>query len=160
MGMDDARKAVETRYPWMRVVRDIADEQGFLHWELDFAGVFAGEAGGFDLQVGNPPWVRPEWKEDPVLAEYEPWFMLAEKPKAEEKNRRRDVELARGEVQEYLLGEVTNTVTMASYLAATPVYPLVAGTRPDLYRAFMCEIWDHAGRGGRRDGASGHPFRG
>ncbi|MYX07422.1 hypothetical protein GTW98_11475 [Streptomyces sp. SID8375] len=155
MGMDDARKAVETRYPWMRVVRDIADEQGFLHWELDFAGVFAGEAGGFDLQVGNPPWVRPEWKEDPVLAEYEPWFMLAEKPKAEEKNRRRDVELARGEVQEYLLGEVTNTVTMASYLAATPVYPLVAGTRPDLYRAFMCEIWDHAGRGGT--GGMVHP---
>ncbi|MEV6078699.1 hypothetical protein AB0L80_26860 [Streptomyces sp. NPDC052069] len=148
MGMDDARKAVETRYPWMRVVRDIAQEQGFLHWELDFAGVFTGEAGGFDLQVGNPPWVRPEWKENPVLAEYEPWFMLTEKPKAEDKNRRREAELARVEVQEYLLGEVTNTVTTASYLAASPVYPLVAGTRPDLYRAFMCEIWDHAGRGG------------
>ncbi|MFE7783634.1 hypothetical protein [Streptomyces nigrescens] len=148
MGMDDARKAVETRYPWMRVVRDIAEEQGFLHWELDFAGVFAGEAGGFDLQVGNPPWVRPEWKENPVLAEYEPWFMLTEKPKAEEKNRRRDVELAREEVQDYLLDEVNNTVTMASYLSASTAYPLVAGSRPDMYRAFMCEVWDHAARGG------------
>ncbi|MGW3410979.1 hypothetical protein [Streptomyces sp. NPDC000888] len=148
MGMDDARKAVETRYPWMRVVRDIAREQGFLHWELDFAGVFTGGAGGFDLQVGNPPWVRPEWKENPVLAEYEPWFMLTEKPKAEEKNRRRDVELVREEVQEYLLGEVTNTVTMASYLSAAPVYPLISGSQPDLYRAFVCEVWDHAGSGG------------
>ncbi|MGW3389894.1 hypothetical protein [Streptomyces cinereoruber] len=144
MDMDDARRAVETRYPWMRVVRDIAEEQGFLHWELDFAGVFASEAGGFDLQVGNPPWVRPEWKEDPVLAEYEPWFMLTEKPKAEEKNKRQQAELAREEVREYLLGEVTNTVTMASYLSASPVYPLVSGSRPDLYRAFMCEVWDHA----------------
>ncbi|MFF5879932.1 hypothetical protein ACIQ9M_15480 [Streptomyces californicus] len=148
MGMDDARKAVETRYPWMRVVRDIAEEQGFLHWELDFAGVFASQAGGFDLQVGNPPWVRPEWKENPVLAEYEPWFMLEEKPKAEDKNERREIELAREEVQEYLLGEVTNTVTMASYLSAVPVYPLISGSRPDLYRAFMCEVWDHAARGG------------
>ncbi|MFJ1990343.1 DNA methyltransferase family protein [Streptomyces asiaticus] len=148
MGMDDARKAVETRYPWMRVVRDIAEEQGFLHWELDFAGVFASEAGGFDLQVGNPPWVRPEWKENPVLAEYEPWFMLTEKPKAEDKNERREIELAREEVQQYLLGEVTNTVTMASYLSASPVYPLISGSQPDLYRAFMCEVWDHAGRGG------------
>ncbi|MGW4994223.1 hypothetical protein ACWEQ3_42485 [Streptomyces mirabilis] len=148
MGMDDARKAVETRYPWMRVVRDIAEEQGFLHWELDFAGVLAGEAGGFDLQVGNPPWVRPEWKENPVLAEYEPWFMLTEKPKAEEKNRRREAELARYEVQEYLLGEMTNTVTMASYLSASSVYPLISGSQPDLYRAFMCEVWDHAGRSG------------
>ncbi|MEU8902604.1 hypothetical protein [Streptomyces mirabilis] len=148
MGMDDARKAVETRYPWMRVVRDIALEQGFLHWELDFAGVFAGEAGGFDLQVGNPPWVRPEWKEDPVLAEYEPWFMLTEKPKAEEKNRRREAELGRGEVQEYLLGVLTHTATMASYLAAASVYPFISGSQPNLYRAFMCEVWDHSGRGG------------
>ncbi|MER6345735.1 hypothetical protein ACWC10_14730 [Streptomyces sp. NPDC001595] len=148
MDMDDARRAVETRYPWMRVVRDIAEEQGFLHWELDFAGVFAGEAGGFDLQVGNPPWVRPEWKEDPVLAEYEPWFMLTEKPKAEEKSRRRGDELAREEVREYLLGEVTNTVTTASYLSASPVYPLISGSQPDLYRAFMCEVWDHAGCAG------------
>ncbi|MBZ6091923.1 hypothetical protein KVH02_26920 [Streptomyces olivaceus] len=148
MGMDDARKAVETRYPWMRAVRDIAEEQGFLHWELDFAGVFTGEAEGFDLQVGNPPWVRPEWKENPVLAEYEPWFMLTEKPKAEEKNRLRDVELAREEVQEYLLSEVTNTVTLANYLSAAPVYPLITGSQPDLYRAFMCEVWDHSGNGG------------
>ncbi|WP_030609361.1 hypothetical protein [Streptomyces sclerotialus] len=148
MGMDDARKAVETRYPWMRVVRDISAEKGFLHWELDFAGVFAGEAGGFDLQVGNPPWVRPEWKENPVLAEYEPWFMLTEKPKAEQKNRRREAELAREEVRKYVLGEVTNTVTMASYLSASPVYPLISGSRPDLYRAFMCEVWDHAAHGG------------
>lgn len=148
MGMDDARKAVETRYPWMRVVRDIAEEQGFLHWELDFAGVFAGEAGGFDLQVGNPPWVRPEWKEDPVLAEYEPWFMLTEKPKAEEKNRRREAELGRVEVQEYLLGVLTHTATMASYLSAASVYPFISGSQPNLYRAFMCEVWDHSGRGG------------
>ncbi|PNE38156.1 hypothetical protein [Streptomyces noursei] len=148
MGMDEPRHAVNVRYPWMRVVRDMAQEQGFLHWELDFVGVFAGEAGGFDLQVGNPPWVRPEWKENPVLAEYEPWFMLTEKPKAEEKNWRREAELGRAEVQEYLLGEATNTVTMASYLAAKPVYPLVSGSQPDLYRAFMCEVWDHAGMGG------------
>ncbi|MEV0261953.1 hypothetical protein AB0I49_11460 [Streptomyces sp. NPDC050617] len=148
MDMDEARKAVEQRYPWMRVVRDIAHEQGFLHWELDFTGVFAGEGGGFDLQVGNPPWVRPTWKEDPVVAEYEPWFMLTEKPKAEEKNRRREAELSRGEVQAYLLGEVSNTVTTADYLSSAPVYPLIAGSQPDLYRAFMCEVWDHAAGNG------------
>ncbi|MEY9937029.1 hypothetical protein [Streptacidiphilus sp. MAP5-3] len=144
MGMDDARHAVETRYPWMRTVRDIAAEQGFLHWELEFAGIFAGQAGGFDLQVGNPPWVRPEWKEDPVLAEFEPWFMLTEKPKAEDKAQRREIELGHQRVREYLLGQATNTLTTASFLAAEPVYPLVAGTRPDLYRAFMCEVWGHA----------------
>ncbi|MCX5206870.1 SAM-dependent methyltransferase [Streptomyces sp. NBC_00237] len=145
MGMDDARKAVETRYPWMRLVRDIAKEQGFLHWELDFAGVFTSSAGGFDLQVGNPPWVRPQWKENPVLGEHEPWFMLTEKQKSGEKNRRRNGELERAEVREYLLKELIGTLSTSSYLSASATYPLIAGTKPDLYRAFMCEVWDHFG---------------
>ncbi|MFF4864493.1 hypothetical protein ACFY3J_22690 [Streptomyces sp. NPDC001231] len=142
MGMDLGNP--EDRFPWMRVVRDIATEQGFLHWELDFALAFA-EGGGFDLQVGNPPWVRPEWKENSVIAEFEPWFMLTEKPPAAEKQRRRAAELARKKVAAYTLREVTTTVTLADYLAAPQVYPLISGSQPDLYRAFMCQVWDHTG---------------
>lgn len=140
MGMDASNP--EDRFPWLRVVRDIADEQGFLHWELEFALVFT-RNGGFDLQVGNPPWVRPRWNEDAVLAEYEPWFMLTEKPSATEKSRRRAAELAKLEVHDYVLAEQTATAATAEYLAAAPVYPLLAGSQPDLYRAFMCQTWDH-----------------
>ena len=53
-------------------------QQGFFHWELDFATVFA--RGGFDLQVGNPPWVRPRTDVDALLAEGDPWWQLAVKP--------------------------------------------------------------------------------
>lgn len=141
MWMD--RTDPEARYPWMGVVREIAEEQGFLHWELDFALAFA-EGGGFDLQVGNPPWVRPQWKENPVLAESDPWFMLTEKPQATERMRRRTAELAKSEVVSYALHEVTSTVVMADYLAAPQVYPLISGSQPDLYRAFMCQVWAHA----------------
>ncbi|MEU7116161.1 hypothetical protein [Streptomyces sp. NPDC046182] len=145
--MDMDQREPEARFPWMGVVRDIADDQGFLHWELDFALAFA-EGGGFDLQVGNPPWVRPEWKENSVIAEFEPWFMLTEKPPTTEKNRRRTAELAKPKVAAYTLGEVTTTVTMADYLAAPHVYPLIAGSRPDLYRAFMCRVWEHTAASG------------
>lgn len=144
MGMDDARKAVETRYPWMRVVRDLADEQGFLHWELDFAGVFAGDAGGFDLQVGNPPWVRPRWNESLVLAEREPWFELAEQISTSVKSARRDELLKGSAAAAYVRGELTDNVGQVALLGAPQVYPLLAGTQPDLYRAFMCQVWDHA----------------
>ncbi|WP_406080427.1 hypothetical protein OG468_08455 [Streptomyces zaomyceticus] len=140
--MDMDQREPEARFPWMGVVGDIAEEQGFLHWELDFALAFA-EGGGFDLQVGNPPWVRPEWKENSVIAEFEPWFMLTEKPPAAEKNRRRTAELAKPKVATYVLEEVTSTVTTADYLAAAQVYPLISGSRPDLYRAFMCRVWEH-----------------
>ena len=60
-----------------RGLREVADQQGFFHWELDFATVFA--RGGFDLQVGNPPWVRPA-DIDALLAEGDPWWQLALKP--------------------------------------------------------------------------------
>ncbi|KIF77343.1 hypothetical protein QR77_32760 [Streptomyces sp. 150FB] len=145
--MDMDQWEPEARFPWMGAVRDIAEDQGFLHWELDFALAFA-EGGGFDLQVGNPPWVRPEWKENSVIAELEPWFMLTERPAAAEKHRRRTAELARPKVAAYALGEVTSTVTTADYLAAPQVYPLIAGSQPDLYRAFMCQVWAHTARAG------------
>ncbi|MFJ1614453.1 hypothetical protein ACIODT_15240 [Streptomyces sp. NPDC088251] len=145
--MDMDQWEPEARFPWMGAVRDIAEDQGFLHWELDFALAFA-EGGGFDLQVGNPPWVRPQWKENSVLAESDPWFMLAEKPQAAEKDRRRAVELAKTQVAAYTLGEVTSTATTAGYLAAPQIYPLISGSQPDLYRAFMCQVWAHASAAG------------
>ncbi|MEU7402095.1 hypothetical protein [Streptomyces sp. NPDC044948] len=140
MWMD--RTDPEARYPWMGVVREIAEEQGFLHWELDFALAFA-ENAGFDLQVGNPPWVQPQWKENSVIAEFEPWFMLTEKPLASEKKRRLTAELAKREVVAYALREVVATATLADYLATPHVYPLISGSQPDLYRAFMSQVWDH-----------------
>jgi hypothetical protein len=146
MGMDTADP--EQRYPWLHVVREIAQEQGFLHWELEFAAVFAGDDGGFDLQVGNPPWVRPEWKEDPALAESEPWFMLTVKPSAETKAEKRTVELRRPGVLDRVAGALTVTTTTAAFLASPQTYPLIAGGQPDLYRAFMCRTWAHARRRG------------
>ncbi|MFF9784404.1 hypothetical protein [Streptomyces nigrescens] len=144
MDMDDARKAAESRYPWVRVVRDIAKEQGFLHWELDFAGVFASEAGGFDLQVGNPPWVRPRWNESLVLAEREPWFELEERVSTSVKAERRDGLLKTPAAAAYVLGEITDNLGQVAFYGAPQVYPLLEGTQPDLYRAFMCQVWDHA----------------
>jgi hypothetical protein len=133
----------EQRYPWVRLVRDIADEQGFLHWELEFAHVFA-HHGGFDLQVGNPPWVRPSWNEASVLAEYEPWFALQDKESKQEKHRRRTEALKVPAVLRHLLRERTDVEAKSELLGSPQVYPLLAGTQPDLYRAFMCQVWAHA----------------
>src|SRR5205814_5005327 len=47
--------AADTRFGWWPVLTEISYSEGFFHWELEFAHVFA--CGGFDLQVGNPPWV-------------------------------------------------------------------------------------------------------
>ncbi|MCZ9352856.1 hypothetical protein NGM36_24315 [Streptomyces mutabilis] len=145
MGMDLADP--ETRFPWMHVVTNIVEEQGFLHWELDFALVFA-QGGGFDLQVGNPPWVRPRWNEGSVLAEHEPWFALTERASTAEKEKRRAELLRLSKVRQYVLDELTNVTGQVAVFGASQLYPLLTGTQPDLYRAFMCQVWDHASASG------------
>ena len=87
MGMDPFYRLAE-RFPWLDTVADIATQQGFFHWELQFAQVFAD--GGFDLQLGNPPWVRPDWEEAVVLAEFDPWFKLATGVSVEERRSRKE----------------------------------------------------------------------
>ncbi|USX56245.1 class I SAM-dependent DNA methyltransferase [Lentzea sp. HUAS12] len=141
MGMDPANP--EQRFPWLHTVRDIAVEHGFLHWELEFALVFT-RGGGFDMQVGNPPWVQPVWKEGSVFSEFEPWFELTEKPSAADKARRRAAVVAMPDARIYILRELAATVAMSEYLSNVQVYPLIAGSQPDLYRAFMCQTWNHA----------------
>jgi len=43
---------------WFRKAQQIAQEQRFFHWELEFPEVFI--QGGFNAIVGNPPYVRQE----------------------------------------------------------------------------------------------------
>ncbi|WP_037973397.1 hypothetical protein [Streptomyces yerevanensis] len=156
MGMDSVGK-LRFRFPWLDVVADVAgstekdiqaeDGHGFFHWELHFAHVFKGERGGFDLQVGNPPWVRPRWEDNQVLAEHEPWFMLTEKPAKAERTRRRDELLASEKVRGYLRDELASLSGTVAMLGSEVTYPLLTG-QPDLYRAFMCTTWAHTARKG------------
>ncbi|MER5994785.1 class I SAM-dependent DNA methyltransferase [Streptomyces viridosporus] len=145
MGMERFT-SLESRYPWAGVARDVAERQGFFHWELEFGQVFAG--GGYDLQVGNPPWVRPRWQEGQILAEVEPWFALAEKPSVAEWRLRKS-EASTGELERsYFLSELSNNVGLVSILSNATTYPLLTGTQPDLYRAFMALAWANMDRKG------------
>ncbi|GHD60543.1 class I SAM-dependent DNA methyltransferase [Streptomyces goshikiensis] len=142
MGMDRSYW-LENRFPWVAVASDVAGRQGFFHWELEFAQVF-GEQGGFDLQVGNPPWVKPQWHEGQVLAELEPWFMLVEKPSAVEWRLRRQEPLESNTSNlSYFLGELAVNTGVVATLSSPAVYPLLVGTKGDLYRGFMAQVWQH-----------------
>ncbi|MFJ3207510.1 Eco57I restriction-modification methylase domain-containing protein [Streptomyces flaveolus] len=145
MGMERFT-SLESRYPWAGVARDVAERQGFFHWELEFGQVF-GARGGFDVQVGNPPWVRPDWQEDAVLAELEPWFKLSNKPSTEEW-RLRKTEILKGHARSYFLNELATNSGIGESLTSSELYPLTAGSRPNLYRSFVCQVWRHSNSSG------------
>ncbi|KOX19639.1 hypothetical protein [Nocardiopsis sp. NRRL B-16309] len=139
MGMKDEFRLGEA-FPWLREVEGLAERHGFFHWELQFAHLF-NNRGGFDIQVGNPPWVRPTWDEDSVLAEHDPWFKLTDKPSVELKYERKNDQLKGYASREYLLGELSGTAGVSEFLSDEATYSLLSGTQPDLYRAFMCRVW-------------------
>lgn len=126
-------------FPWLAVVADTAEVQGFFHWELDFAPVFA--RGGFDLQVGNPPWVRPDWDEAGVLAEFDPWWRLTDKAAEAAKVLKREDILAQQEMLNAFLDERAEQAGVKEHLGSSADRPVLIGLQPDLYRCFMERTW-------------------
>ncbi|MEU7725136.1 DNA methyltransferase [Streptomyces sp. NPDC040724] len=133
-------------FPWHGTAVRIAKDRGFFHWELNFAHIFTD--GGFDLMVGNPPWVKHTWQENGVLAESEPWFELAEKPSTEAWADRKGAVLEQASARLAFMGELADSAAMSSYLAAGDNFPELVGTQPDLYRAFMLLSWRSTGSRG------------
>ncbi|MFF2662067.1 Eco57I restriction-modification methylase domain-containing protein [Kitasatospora sp. NPDC058032] len=134
------------RFPWSGTASRIAEQHGFFHWELDFAHIFSD--GGFDLQVGNPPWVKPEWDQDGALAEFEPWFKLEEKYTTEAHKERKNEVLALPAARAAFLGELADHAAVWEFLSSADMYPELVGTQPDLYRAFMLLSWRCVGERG------------
>jgi hypothetical protein len=125
--------------PWLKVCERVAAEQGFLHWELDFGPVFA--QGGFDLQVGNPPWVRPMFDEAALLAEGDPWWQLTLKPSQAAVLKMRASTLMVDGVADLLVSAAGDVSAVKSYLGDIKNYPRLGGLQPDLYRCFMERTW-------------------
>ena len=147
LGLAGARKvqSVIDEHEWLTVVQEVAEAQGFFHWELDFATVFA--RGGFDLQVGNPPWVRPTVDLNSLLSDGDPWWSLSHKPSVAVKKKRMPLTLAHPGVLGTVLDGTAEVIVLSELLSDPTVYPLLSG-QPDLYRAFMCQVWQHQSQAG------------
>ncbi len=137
-------------FPRVVAVEVIANQRRFMHWELTFADVFA--EGGFDLVLGNPPWLRVEWNESGVLGEANPLFAIR-KLSATELTRERSqifaaLPLLRGE----WTAELEEAGATQSFLNSAQNYPLLQGMKANLYKCFMPLGWKLAGQ----DGVTGY----
>lgn len=138
-------KILEER-PWLALAVELARREGAWHWELELAPVFS--RGGFDLQVGNPPWVRLDWKDDVVLAEREPWFGITEKAPEAERKRRRRVALSDNLTEQIYLDEAASAAGLTNVLGSQVLRPVLKGVRTNLYMLFIDTVWRNTnGRG-------------
>lgn len=126
--------AADERFGWWPVLAEIADREGFFHWELEFAQVFA--RGGFDLQVGNPPWVRPEWKIEDEFAEFDASAMFGS---ASLRDVRASVLSESGTFAE-LCRAMTSLEVMRTYTSDSIYYPQMGSSVANLYKNFLIMI--------------------
>ena len=137
----------------LKLVSELAQQFRFHHWELEFADLFA-TRGGFDLLVGNPPWIKLEWNESGLLGDYEPLFVLRELSASRVAELRQETIQNRGLKSEYLK-EYAELTAAQSFLNAMQNYPLLQGTQSNLYKCFLPQAW----RFGSTNGVTGflHP---
>jgi len=128
------------RNPRLQLVTKLAERHTFHHWELAFAELFAGR-GGFDLIVGNPPWVSVSFDEKGLLSEYDPTLVIR-KVSASNIAKQRNQKLNNHVRELEYLNEFTEITGAIDFLNALQNYPLLLGMRINLYKCFITKSWE------------------
>jgi hypothetical protein len=126
--------------PRLQKIRGLAERHRFMHWELAFADLFE-ERGGFDLTLGNPPWIKIEWNEGGVMGDFEPLLILRDTSAPEMRTLREQTFANHKELKESYFDEYVELGGTQNYLTAKQNYPLLIGTQTNLYKCFMTQGW-------------------
>lgn len=133
-------------FPRLALVRKIANDNKFMHWELEFADVFA-DKGGFDLVLGNPPWVKLTWTEQNILSERNPMFAI-KKLSAAQTAQQREIALANVVASSMYFNEYESITGIQNYINAYQNYPSLTGLQGNLYEGFLPQSWTFANGNG------------
>lgn len=132
--------------PRLALVREIAKKQRFMHWELEFADLFA-ERGGFDLILGNPPWVKVEWNERAVLSDSNPMFMVKNLT-ATQASQYRSETFGEPSAGKLYFSEYEDVSGTQNFLNAMQNYSDLKRQQTNLYKCFLPQAWQFANKVG------------
>ncbi|TLF53268.1 hypothetical protein FEI13_01325 [Halomonas urmiana] len=141
--------------PRLKLADELAEQRRFFHWELEFADIFAGAVSGrrgFDLVLGNPPWLKVEWQEGGIMGDHQPLFALRKVSASKLAELREQAfhdhpALLSAWREEYEESEGTQ-----AFLNAASNYPLLKGVQTNLYKCFLPTAW----RLGSEQGVAGY----
>ena len=133
-------KRLREHFPRVPVVEVIATRRRFMHWELCFADLLI-QRGGFDLILGNPPWLRVEWNEAGVLGEFNPLFAIRGFSATELTNAREQAFARHAGLRVAWTAELEEAEGTQNVLNAVQTYPLLKGVQTNLYKCFMPLAW-------------------
>lgn len=178
-------KLLFASFPRLKRAQEIADARRVFHWELEFADVFAGTASesspsplgrgvrgegpgeranaeattepraGFDLILGNPPWLKVEWQEGGILGDHRPEFVLRKFSATKLTELREQAFHEDPQLADHWRAEYEEAEGSQNFLNAHANYPALRGVQTNLYKCFLPLAW----RIGSSAGVSGflHP---
>lgn len=133
-------------FPRLRIARDIAEANKFMHWELEFAEIFA-DNGGFDLTIGNPPWILLSWNEQDLLSDKNPMFAI-KKMSAAQTSEIRNESLEDESTFIVYFNEYETISGEQTFLGAIQNYPELIGMKTNLFKCFLPNAWHFGNENG------------
>ena len=128
-------------HAWIAVARDSARREGAWHWALEF-GPALRERQGFDLQVGNPPWVAVFWNGIDAVSDAIPALAVVPGTSLDLANIVAKNLFATG----LYLTELIRTSALLAFLGSPQLYSRLAGLAANLYLNFIVRAWSLSSR--------------
>ena len=118
-----------------KIVNQLADQYKFFHNQLEFIEVFK-ERGGFDVIVGNPPWVKVKFEEKRLMSEVFPELSIRKTSAPQIRKLQQSFLEISGQKELYFIESIENETT-STYLNSYQNYPLLKGQQTDLYKCVL-----------------------
>lgn len=119
----------------LHTVMNLRDQHRFFHHELEFLEVFK-ERGGFDVIVGNPPWIKLLFEEKDIIAEQYPEVSIR-KTTAPTVRKLQQSYLSIDNQRSGYYDELIGTESTSQFMNATQNYPLLVGQQNNLYKCVL-----------------------
>lgn len=116
-------------------VKTLSEQHRFFHNQLEFIEVFK-ERGGFDLVLGNPPWLKITFEEKGLMSDIFP-ELLIKKTTAPVVRKLQEKFLEIKHQKENYYGEYIETESSSEFMNAHQNYPLLKGQQTNLYKCVL-----------------------
>ena len=115
-----------------KIIEDKYLSERFFHWELEFASILS--SGGFDLVLGNPPWVAIDWQDALYVSDINVVPIIKGLNASETREFIEEMDNST-EVKSYLANYFVR-ISGYSTLLENGFYSILKGTSKNTYKAF------------------------
>ena len=134
------KKVIFDVMPRVKITDTLAARYKYFHWELEFTDIFERNS-GFDLVLGNPPWLKVQWQESGILGDFEPKFILKKLSASKLNSIREDTFDKHVKLKNAYFSEYSEFEGTQNYLNAMVNYPELKGQQTNLYKCFLPQSW-------------------